>query len=168
MYGAYTGVLEHLVLQLQIGKNLKPQAILHFLQAFQFWPGLKPLMVHNPMTHHHHGQANEAERWEEYRQLGDPIGNIGRLGQAESHTTMRNPGFGGPLIDHDRKPSEVPSFVERDASSSEASMDYWMGNTSSHSSSSDWEMPEECAKLTRPSLAIILFCFKYSTGAEEK
>jgi hypothetical protein len=28
MYGAYTGVLEHLVLQLQIGKNLKPQAIL--------------------------------------------------------------------------------------------------------------------------------------------
>jgi hypothetical protein len=51
-----------------------------------------------------------------------------RLGQMESHTTgMRNPGFGGPLTHH--------------VNSSEASMDYWMSNTSSHSSSSDWEIP---------------------------
>jgi hypothetical protein len=95
------------------------------------------------MNHHHHGKANEAERWEEHRELGDPIGNTGRFGQAESHTnSMRNPDFREHLTHHARKPSAVPSLlVESDASSSEESTDYWIGSTSSHSSSWDRERP---------------------------
>jgi hypothetical protein len=95
------------------------------------------------MSHHRHGKANTktnvAEPWEEHWELGDPIGITERLGQTESHTTsMRNPGFGGPVTHHDRKPSAVPSLlVASDASSSEESTDYCMGSTSSHSSSSD-------------------------------
>jgi hypothetical protein len=110
-----------------------------------------PLIL-NSMNHHRHGKANAAERWEEHRELGDPIGDTGRLGRTESHTTSRrNPGVGGPLSHHDRKPSGVPSLVESDASSSEASMDYWMGITSSHSSSSDWEIHSTPELLQVPS-----------------
>jgi hypothetical protein len=90
---------------------------------------------------HHPWKLNEDERWEEHRELGDPIGNTGRLGQTESHTTMRNSGFGGPLLHHDRQALGVPSLVESDESSSEESTDYWMDNTSSQSSSSDRERP---------------------------
>jgi hypothetical protein len=89
---------------------------------------------------HRHGKANGAGRWEEHRELGDPIGNTGRLGQTESYTTMRNSGFGGPLPHCDRQASGVPSIaVASDASSSEASMDCWMGNTPGHRFSSDRE-----------------------------
>jgi hypothetical protein len=103
----------------------------------------EPLIVLNPMNYHRHGKekANEAERWEEHLELGDPIGNTGRLGQTESHPTISNPGFGGPIPHHDRKLPGVPSLVEIDARTSEASMDNWMGNPFSHSSSSDWEIP---------------------------
>jgi hypothetical protein len=77
------------------------------------------------MSPHRHGRANEAARSEEHWELGDPIGSTGRLGQIESHTTsMRYPGFGGPLTHHGRQVSGVPSLlVESDASISEASMD---------------------------------------------
>jgi hypothetical protein len=94
------------------------------------------------MNHHHHGKTNAAERWEEHREVGDPIGDpSGQLGQTESHTTMRNSGFGEPLSHHVRQASGVPSIVASDASNLEASMDYWMGNKSSQSSSSDQERP---------------------------
>jgi hypothetical protein len=102
---------------------------------------------------HRHGKANGAGRWEEHRELGDPIGYTGPLGQTESHTTMRNSGCGGPLPHYDRQASGVPSIVTSDLSSSEASMDYWMGNTSSHSSSSDQERPSmpELSQMQLPS-----------------
>jgi hypothetical protein len=90
---------------------------------------------------HRHGKANGARRSEEHRALGDPIEDTGRLGQKECHTTMRNSGFGGHLSHHDRQASGVSSFVARDASSSVASMGYWMDNTSGHRSSLDRERP---------------------------
>jgi hypothetical protein len=88
---------------------------------------------------HHHGW-DEAERWEEHRELRDPTGNTRPLGQRECHSTVINPGCGGPSLSHyDRQASGVPSLIGSDASSSEASMDCRMGNNSGRSSSSDWE-----------------------------
>jgi hypothetical protein len=90
---------------------------------------------------HHHGSSNEAEQGEEHRELRDPIENTRPLRQREDRSypsTMRNPGFGGPLSQHhDRLASEVPSVVASGASSAVASVDGWIGNTSGHSSSSD-------------------------------
>jgi hypothetical protein len=105
------------------------------------------------MNNHRGLKANEAERWEEHRELGDPIGNTGRIGQTESHTTMRNSGFGGPLTHHDRQASGVPSLVESDTSSSESSMDYCMGSAAKYSFSSDRESPSmlELSQMPPPS-----------------
>jgi hypothetical protein len=105
---------------------------------------------------HRHGKANEAERWEKHRELGDQIGNTGRLAETESDTTMRNPGFGGPLSHHDRQASGVPSLpVTSDASCSEESMDFWMGSTSSRSSSSGRERSSipELSQIPPPQLS---------------
>jgi hypothetical protein len=66
----------------------------------------------NTMNHHHWktNEANEAERREEHRELRDPIGNTR---PRESHSTMINPGFGGPLSHHDQNASRVPSSSDR-------------------------------------------------------
>jgi hypothetical protein len=122
----------------------------HFLTAFQSWQdqciseaASNSSELLNLMNYHHRrAKANEAERWEEHhRELQDPIGNTRPLRQREDHSyhsTMRNPGFGGPLSHHDRQASEVPSLVlASDAIRSEASRSGWMCKTSDHSSSSD-------------------------------
>jgi hypothetical protein len=118
---------------------------------------------------HSHRKANDAERREEHRELGHQIGNTERLGQTttESYTrTMtRYSGFGGPLLTHhDLHAVGVPSLVESDASSSVESMDYWMGNTSSQSSSSSererssmpdlWPIPPPPSSSTPPTIEI--------------
>jgi hypothetical protein len=76
---------------------------------------------------------------DEHRELRDPIRNTSALRQRESHTTLRNPGFGEPLSQHGRNVSGVPSSVPSDASSADESTYFRMGNTSCHSSSSDRE-----------------------------
>jgi hypothetical protein len=90
---------------------------------------------------HNHGKTSEAERWEEHRDCRDPIGNTRALGQMEFHSTVRNPGFGGPLTHYDRQASGLPSSFARDASSAEESRDSYMGRKSGHSCSSDRKIP---------------------------
>jgi hypothetical protein len=90
---------------------------------------------------HNHGMTSEAERWEEPRDFRDPIGNRRALGKIEFHSTVRNPGFGGPLSHYDRHASGVPFLVATDASSADESTDCWMGNTSGHSCSMDRKRP---------------------------
>jgi hypothetical protein len=80
---------------------------------------------------YHHGRTNEA----------DAIGNTRPFGPIESHSTVRNPGFGGPLSHHDRPASGVPTLVASDASSAEESRDFWWKNNSGHSCSSDRKRP---------------------------
>jgi hypothetical protein len=99
---------------------------------------------------HNHEKANEAERseecqWEEHRELRDPTGKTSAIRQRETHSTVRNPVFGGPPSHHDRHAAGGPLSVTTDASSTDESTDCWMSNTSGHSSSSYRErlsMPE--------------------------
>jgi hypothetical protein len=102
---------------------------------------------------HHFGRVDEAERWEEHRELRDPIGKTRPPGQRESDSTVRNPGFRKPLSSQDRQAAGVHSLVTSDATSAEASRDFRMGDNSGQSSSSDWEnysIPEVSPKPTPP------------------
>jgi hypothetical protein len=108
------------------------------IPSFQFWP--TETVILNPMNHNH-GRTSEAERWEEHRELRDPIRNTRARGQIEFHSTVRNPGFGGPLSHHDRQASGEPFSFARDASSEEESRDSYMGHKFGHSCSSDQKRP---------------------------
>jgi hypothetical protein len=86
----------------------------------------------------HYGKTDEVERWEERRELRDPIGNTSPLGPRDSHPNVRNSGFEGSLSHHDRQVvSGVPTLVASDASSAEESRDFWWNNSSHHSLSPD-------------------------------
>jgi hypothetical protein len=86
----------------------------------------------------------DVERWEEHRELRDEIlGNTRPLGPRESHTTMRDPGFGEPLSHHDRKVSGVPTLVASDARSAEESRDFWWNNSSHLGPSPDRKGPSK-------------------------
>ncbi len=85
----------------------------------------------------HYGKTDEVERWEEGRELRDPIGNTRPLGPRESHSTMRNPGVAGALSHRVRQASGVPTSVASYASNVEESKDFWRNNSSGHSSSPD-------------------------------
>ena len=85
----------------------------------------------------HHDKMDEVERWEEHREHRDPTGNTSPLGPRESHATVRNPGFDGPLSQYDRQVSGVPTLVAIDASSAEESRDFWWKNSSHRSPSPD-------------------------------
>jgi hypothetical protein len=91
-----------------------------------------------------HGEVHKGERWEEHRELRDPIGgNTRPLGQTESsYTTINNLlGFDEPLSDHDQQAPAVPSLVRCDAICAEELMDCWIGRKSGLSSSSDEKRP---------------------------
>jgi hypothetical protein len=96
----------------------------------------------------HHGKLDEVERWEEHRELP---GNTFPLGPREYHTTVRNPGFGGPLSQYDRQVSGVPTLVASDASSAEESRDFWWNNSSYHSPSPDRKRAAKPDLTPRPS-----------------
>jgi hypothetical protein len=90
-------------------------------------------------------QANEAGRWEEYREFQNSMAYTKPLGgPRESHTTTRNSGYGGPALSshHDRHASRASSLlVASDASSSEESGNRWQNNNPTRSSSSDRKRP---------------------------
>jgi hypothetical protein len=116
------------------------------IPSFQFWPTETAIL--NPMNHNH-GRTSEADRWEEHRELRDPIGNTRARGQIETHSTVRIPGFGRPLPHHDRQTSGVPSSFARDATSEEDSRNCYMGHKSGHSCSSDQKRPPEHSSFAR-------------------
>jgi hypothetical protein len=107
---------------------------------------------------HRHGKASEAKQWEEHRDLRNPIAKTRTPGQSESHDdatadTLRNSGVGGPLTQHHRHVSGVPSPVASDTSSAEESRECWMSNNFDNSSSSGWEyssMPTVALSQTQP------------------
>jgi hypothetical protein len=86
----------------------------------------------------HYDKTDEVERWEERREVRDPIENTSPLGPRDSHPNVRNSGFDGSLSHHDRQVvSGVPTLVASDASSAEESRDFWWNNSSHHSLSPD-------------------------------
>jgi hypothetical protein len=102
---------------------------------------------------HHQGKPNEAERWEEHRDLRDPIGMTRASGQRESHSTVINTGFGLPLSHYGRQAAGLPSSGVSEASSAEESQNCCMSNNFGSSSSLGWEcssMPDLSQRLPPP------------------
>jgi hypothetical protein len=131
------------------------QIILHnaFNEGFQlFWSTETAIL--NPMNHPQ-GEANEAGRWEEHRDLRDRIGKTMASGPRGSHSTVRNFGFGLPISHNGRQVVELPSLATSDTSSSEGSHEAWISNSFDSSSSPGSSMSElsRLPPLPAPSLS---------------
>jgi hypothetical protein len=86
----------------------------------------------------HYGKTDEVERWEERREVRDPIENTSPLGPRDSHPNVRNSGFDGTLSHNDRQVvSGMPTLVASDASSAEEPRDFWWNNSAHQSLSPD-------------------------------
>jgi hypothetical protein len=131
--------------------------ILHnaFNEGFQFWSTETAIL--NPMNHQQ-GKANEAERWDEHRDLRDQIGKTmasDTSGRRGSHSTARNFGFGLPVSNYGRHLVGLPSLATSDTSSSEGSREAWISNSFDSGSSPGSSMSElsRLPPLPAPSLS---------------